>query len=195
MGIRLKLGLISTIKHQLTYAPPWHCTRACQPRQQLALSILRRLGRLPVVRYAETGTSGPDSEGKDEHYLPSVLRAGILRHFVHQFVPPRSPSLGDAVLESHPRPGDLLGTPIIRAFLHRLLWLWLCLTHQITFRQDALSFLQACLFGTPSSNICSSQKPGQGSCPCALTWEARLPYSIRVHRPKGEFEVCLNIAL
>lgn len=89
MGIRLKLGLISTIKHQLTYAPPWHCTQACQPRPTAPVAFSIR--QLPVVRDAETGTSGPDSAGKDRQYLSSGLRIG--RNFASRRPPIRASHL------------------------------------------------------------------------------------------------------
>lgn len=155
MGIRLKLGLISTIKHQLTYAPPWHCTRArptttdCHP----ALSIRR----LPVVRDAETGTSSPDSAGKDGRYSSSGLWPVTFA--------PLCPPLGASHLLATPDgsrilhmcPGESTRVPHHPSNSSRLdAGLP---QHQITFLQDALTSLPACLFGTASPNDAFPHEP------------------------------------
>lgn len=169
MGIRLKLGLISTIKHQLTYAPPWHCTRArptttdCHP----ALSIRR----LPVVRDAETGTTCPDSAGKDGRYSSSGLWPVTLHHFVHHSfgashllaTPDRSRTLHICPGESTRVPHHPSNSPRLDAGL---------LQHQITFLQDALTSLPAYLFRTDSPNDTLPHEPRRRAV--LAHWHARL---------------------
>lgn len=161
VGIRLKLGLISTIKHQLTYAPPWHCTRPTTTNCHLALSIRRP----PVVRDGETGTSRPASAGKDGRYSSSGLRTGMVLCItsVNHFVPPHLLAKSDRSRTLHMCPREDTrathhpsNSPRLDAGLPQ---------HQTKFLQDVLTSLPAYLFRTVPPHDTFPHEPHRRALP------------------------------